>query len=60
MGYRCGAPSSAAARAAILALARLGVASEADVAALEKRWKKYRQATGCDLDGKPSTAGGPA
>ncbi|MFI5395566.1 MAG: hypothetical protein ACHQ9S_08535 [Candidatus Binatia bacterium] len=61
----CGAPvlqgsSNVSVRAAILALARFGVASEADVAALEKRWKKYRQATGCDLDGKPSAAGGPA
>jgi hypothetical protein len=37
------------------ALARFGVAAEAEVKALEKRWKKYRQVTGCDLDGKPST-----
>lgn len=57
----CGAPmvqgsSNVSVRAAILALARFGIASEAEVTALEKRWKKYRQATGCDLDGKPGTA----
>ena len=27
---------------------------------LEKRWKEHRQATGCDLGGKPSTGGGQA
>jgi len=47
-------------RATILALARFGMAPEAEVKALEKRWKKYRQATGCDLDGKPNTTGGQA
>jgi hypothetical protein len=55
----CGAPmtqgsSNVSVRAAILALARFGIASEAEVRCLEKRWQKYRQATGCDLGGKPA------
>ena len=49
--------SSVSVRATILALARFGIASEAEAKELEKGWKKYRQATGCDPDGKPSAAG---
>jgi hypothetical protein len=62
---RCGAPMTqgspgVSVRATILALERFGMASEAEVKALEKGWKKYRQAAGCDLDGKPSSSGGNA
>ena len=39
-------------RATILALSRFGIAPEDDAKALEKRWNKYRQASGCDLHGK--------
>ena len=61
----CGAPmtqgsASVSVRATILALARFGIAPEAEVKALERGWKKYRQATNCDLDGKPSPTGGQA
>jgi hypothetical protein len=54
-----GSPSVSV-RVTILALARFGIAPEAEVKSLEKRWKKYRQASGCDLHGKPSATGGPA
>jgi hypothetical protein len=39
-------------RATILALGRFGIAPEAEVKLLEKRWKKYRESTACDLHGK--------
>ena len=52
--------SSVSVRATILALARFGITSEAEVKALERRWKKYRQAKGCDWDGEPSSSGGHA
>ncbi len=62
---RCQVPmiqswSRVSVRATILALARFGIAPEAEVRALEKRWKQYRQATGCDLHGKPTATGGEA
>jgi hypothetical protein len=61
----CGAPMTqgspgVSVRAIILALARFGLASEAEVKALERGWKKHRQATNCDLNGKPGAAGGLA
>jgi hypothetical protein len=43
---------SVSVRATILALGRLGIAPEAEVRLLEKGWKKYRSATGCDRHGK--------
>ena len=52
--------SPGVARATILALVRFGLASEAEVKGLERGWKKYRQATNCDLNGKPGAAGGSA
>ena len=39
-------------RATILALSRFGIAPEDDAKALEKRWNRYRQASGRDLHGK--------
>jgi hypothetical protein len=39
-------------RATILALGRFGIAPEAEVKLLEKRWKKYRESTPCDRYGK--------
>jgi len=39
-------------RATILALSRFGLAPEDDAKAFEKRWNRYRQASGCDLHGK--------
>lgn len=47
-------------RATILALARFGIAPEAEVKSLEERWKQYRQATACDLHGKPTATEGEA
>lgn len=44
--------ASVSVRAAILALGRFGIAPEAEVKLLEKRWKKYRESTGCDRRGK--------
>ena len=52
--------TSVSVRATILALARFGIAPEAEVKSLEKRWKQYRHATGCDLHGKPTATGGEA
>jgi hypothetical protein len=54
---RCESPmvqgaASVSVRATILALGRFGIAPEAEVTLLEKRWNKYRLATGCDLQGK--------
>jgi hypothetical protein len=43
---------SVSVRATILALGRFGIAPEAEVKLLEKRWKKYRESTGCDRHGK--------
>ena len=53
----CGGPmvqraGSVSVRATILALGRFGIAPEAEVKLLEKRWKKYRESTGCDRHGK--------
>ena len=53
----CGGPmvqgaGSVSVRATILALGRFGIAPEAEVQLLEKRWKKYRDSTGCDRHGK--------
>jgi len=53
----CGAPmvqgaASVSVRATILALGRCAITSEPEAKLLEKRWKKYRQATGCDAHGK--------
>jgi hypothetical protein len=53
----CGSPmvqsaASVSVRATILALGRFGIAAEAEVKLLEKRWKKYRESTGCDRHGK--------
>ena len=50
-------PASVSVRATILALGRFGIAPEADVKLLEKRWNKYRKATGCDLHGKAGRMG---
>ncbi|HYT58201.1 MAG TPA: hypothetical protein VEQ38_26150 [Verrucomicrobiae bacterium] len=52
----CGGPmvqgaASVSVRATILALGRFGIAPEAEVKLLEKRWKKYRESTGCDVMG---------
>jgi hypothetical protein len=53
----CGGPmvqgaANVSVRATILALGRFGIAPEAEVKLLEKRWKKYRESTGCDRHGK--------
>ena len=42
-------------RATILALARLGIAPEAEVKSLEQRWTQYRQAS-CMGSGPPRSA----
>jgi hypothetical protein len=44
--------ANASVHAIILALSRFGIAPENEAKALEKRWTKYRQASGCDLHGK--------
>ena len=53
----CGRPmvqgaASVSVRATILALGRFAIAPETEVKLLEKRWKKYRESTGCDRHGK--------
>jgi len=53
----CGGPmvegaANVSVRATILALGRFGIAPEAEVKLLEKRWKKYRKSAGCDRHGK--------
>ena len=47
-------------RATILALARLGIAPEAEVKSLEQRWTRYRQASAGGLHGKRTASGGRA
>lgn len=49
---RRAAPPRVSVRAAILALARFGIAGEDEVKALEKGWARHRKATGLDLRGK--------
>lgn len=39
-------------RATILALGRFGITDQAQVNALEKGWRKFREETGADLYGK--------
>ena len=48
--------ASVSVRATILALGRFAIAPEAEVKLLEKRWNKYRAATGCDLYGNKPTS----
>ena len=53
----CGGPmvqgaASVSVRATILAVGRFAIAPESEVKLLEKRWKEYRETTGCDLHGK--------
>lgn len=60
---RCGTHArqrepSVSVRAMILALGRFEIADGAEVKALDKRWQKFRQETGADLNGQvPYPAG---
>jgi hypothetical protein len=50
------APPSVSVRALILALARFGIVTAAEVKSLEKRWSKRRKENSLDRNGKPDPA----
>ena len=49
-------PPKVSVRATILALRRFGIAPDAEVKTLEKRWKKYSKETDLDIYGKRNNA----
>ncbi len=48
------APPSVSVRALIFALGRFGIAPQAEVKSLEKRWAKHRKENSLDRNGRPS------